>query len=187
VPLTPVKPLSSLNNSNINDPSPAAVLDENASKRIHEVLLGEEQYNYHGTYVASLIAYKNEKIELVLIQIELSKSEAISMSKLECFSQAELDKLAKLYSDPEVVRAYQNTPLSPLEKNIDELFVKYNIDFMNKQQLPMKIYHREERNHWNLGRNCASYVLSTLKILTRFSKARENKIEIESLLLNLHA
>ncbi len=40
-------------------------------EQIYDVLRGEKKYSYHGTNVASLIAYKNEKVELVLIQIEL--------------------------------------------------------------------------------------------------------------------
>ncbi len=112
--------------------SEAPVIDRAKFDRIDDVLSGEGKYIYHGTNVASLIAYKNDNVELVLIQIDLARGYEPEDGQLKCLTQSEIDRDIKLYSDPDVLRANRESPLSPDDKVVDNLFVKYNIDFSNQ-------------------------------------------------------
>ena len=114
-----------------NNTSKSSGLTGSDAKQVYKVLKGEEKFNYHGTHVASLVAYKNDNVDLVLIQKKLKVAGETSEEKINCFSQAELDKIAKIYRDPDVIKANNEAPLRGEEKNKDEVFTKYNIDFLN--------------------------------------------------------
>ena len=106
-------------------------ISEEKVKHIYNILDGEGIYNYHGTNVASLIAYNNPNVELVFIQKELAKNEEDSLNKLDCFTPEQLSKLTRLFRDPDIVRAYVNAPLDPGLSKMDRVLSDLNIDFIN--------------------------------------------------------
>lgn len=101
------------------------------SQKIIKILSGEGKYNYHGTQVASFVAYKNPNVEFVFIQIDLAKGKDEQIDKIECQTQAEIDQSTKLYKDPDVKKALEKSPLSGLEKKLDKILVKHQVDFIN--------------------------------------------------------
>jgi subtilisin family serine protease len=85
------------------------------ASEIPMVLGGEQTFDYHGTYVASLIAYKNPHVKLVLIA-----DEAIQRGdyKPTCPTAQDLDISTKLYQDADVQSAYISAPSDALTDDI---------------------------------------------------------------------
>jgi subtilisin family serine protease len=85
------------------------------SNEIPEVLEGEQTFDYHGTYVASLIAYQNPHVKLVLVA-----DESIQRAdyKPSCPSSQDIDLTIKIYQDADVQSAYVSAPADSLTDEI---------------------------------------------------------------------
>ncbi len=89
-----------------------------------------EEYSYHGTGTASLIAYKNPGVKLILVEMDLASLDGLTLS--ECTDQDRLDLFTRLYSDKDVIEAYRDKPLSEFESSINDLIEKHNVTIINK-------------------------------------------------------
>jgi len=107
--------------------APGPGLTQQAAETIQSVIMGEGTRNYHGTYVAGLIAYNNPNVELVLINITLATGDPVD----SCQTQQKIDWETRLYRDPEYLIAAKNAPLSAVEKNLYSIVRQYNFDLVN--------------------------------------------------------
>lgn len=95
---------------------------------------------YHGTHTAGLIAYQNDNVNLFVLQLPLGGFSGLSAQddSLEgrgCPKQEELDFTAKVFSDPEIIEAYINAPLSTISSQdaaIEDLIKRHKINMVNK-------------------------------------------------------
>jgi hypothetical protein len=140
----------------------ASRMSSQTSQKIIKVLQGEGEYLYHGTQVASFVAYKNSNVEFVFIQYDLAKDEDEIVDNVKCQTQEEIDQQTKLYKDPDIKKAMENSKLSPLEKKIDDLLVEHQVDFINTSfGIPVtkeleKLYAKKGCGQLKLGKNIAA-------------------------------
>ncbi len=91
----------------------------------------ESRYSYHGTATASLIAYKNPRVDLVLLNISLSSGTPAPAESAPCPKQEEFDIEAAVLSDPEVVTTFSSAPDTGAQKVISELTSAHGVKFIN--------------------------------------------------------
>jgi hypothetical protein len=106
------------------------------------ILSGEGKYNYHGTKVASLIAYNNPNVELVFVNIKLRTGEAKKVEK--CPTQQDIDWETRLYSDNEFLAAAMAQKLDAVTSQIYKMIEKYDFDFINASFGEAPVSKREQ-------------------------------------------
>lgn len=107
-------------------------LSKDIRNEIKDILTGNaENVNYHGTSVASLIAYDNPQVKLVLVQITLGSSGSDSDAS-ECPTQKSIDQFVRLLKDDEVRNAYIESPVDSVEKKLIELLKKHDVRLVNQ-------------------------------------------------------
>ena len=109
--------------------SRGTVVDVPLSSEIPVVLEGEETFDYHGTYVASVIAYQNPHVKLVLIADEAIERADYTPS---CPSQQDLDLTLSLFEDADVKSAYISAPSDSLTDEISARTREHGVTLSNE-------------------------------------------------------
>lgn len=111
----------------------AITFEDAKVEEIRKVIGGSAaNVNYHGTNTASLIAYQNPDVKLVLIQFDLrNPNDGAVDSKDDCPKQDEIDAWVKLHQDPDVLKAYMDAPLSDADAKLLEIQVKHKTTLVN--------------------------------------------------------
>ncbi|MDA9950932.1 S8 family serine peptidase [Oligoflexaceae bacterium] len=95
---------------------------------------------YHGTNTAGLIAYKNDNVNLFILQLELGGIQSIlgttsAVAESICPTQEDINFTAKLYLDADVQKAYSDASLETIsspDAAINEIIQKHRITMVNK-------------------------------------------------------
>ena len=85
----------------------------------------------HGTATAGTAAHENDAVRLVLVERPLG-DESTVMATYTCVAQADLDRFAALYGDPDVVTAAVNQPQSTLDADIDHAIATHAVGLVNE-------------------------------------------------------
>jgi subtilisin family serine protease len=106
-----------------------SVADVPLASEIPVVLEGEDSFDYHGTYVASLIAYDNPHVKLVLIaDTSIERAD----SKPSCPAQQDIDLTVSLYEEPDVKSAYLAAPSDALTDDIAARTKEHGVTLSNE-------------------------------------------------------
>jgi Subtilase family len=92
----------------------------------------DSKRNYHGTNVAGVIAYKNEDVKLVFLQIELGKAgDAVVDDEGYCPKQKDIDQWVRVYSLPKVKKTYIESPVDAVTDSLYKLAEKHKVTLVN--------------------------------------------------------
>ena len=109
-------------------------LQQNLSS-IDDVLNGEGgKYSYHGTQVASVMAFQNPNVNVLAVHIDLgapSDPDDSDSEGPECPQARELEWFARLYEDQEYFDAKVNLPVGTFERELEKLSNEHDIDIFN--------------------------------------------------------
>ncbi len=96
---------------------------------IARVLGGEDSYSYHGTWVASALAYQNPKAKFVVVN-----NEAIQRADASprCPTPEEFELELALYRDPAVRAAYAASPYEQIGEQADALVRRFGVTIVNE-------------------------------------------------------
>jgi hypothetical protein len=100
------------------------------------VLEGEDTYNYHGTWVSSLIAYQNPNVRLVFIE---NPAEPRGGTKPSCPTADELRLAIALVQDPDVRAAYVASPIDSLTEELAAMYRHHGVTLLNKSFGPLAL------------------------------------------------
>jgi hypothetical protein len=96
---------------------------------VARVVGGEESYSYHGTWVASVLAYRNPDAKFVVVNDRAIRRSDVAPS---CPSPAEFDLELSLYRDPDVRAAYAAAPYEQIGEQFDEIVRRFGVTLVNE-------------------------------------------------------
>ena len=88
-------------------------------------------FPFHGTATAGTAAHENDTVRLVLVERPLGDASMVS-SSYTCVAQADLDRFAALYGDPDVMAAYAGQPQSTLDAELDGAVAAHQVGLVNE-------------------------------------------------------
>lgn len=88
-------------------------------------------FPYHGTATAGTAAHDNDSVRLVLVERPLGDASEVTAT-YTCVAQADLDRFAALYGDPDVVLAYANQPQSSLDADLSAAMNTHAVGLVNE-------------------------------------------------------
>jgi hypothetical protein len=100
---------------------------------LYQIITGQEtESNFHGTNTSGLIAYQNDRVELILVQMELgSAGDAIINDDTECPKQDEIDLWVEAHLDDNVKEAHKKAPVSAVVSKLVEIIDEENVSLVN--------------------------------------------------------
>ncbi|HEU4533684.1 MAG TPA: S8/S53 family peptidase, partial [Polyangiaceae bacterium] len=96
---------------------------------IARVLGGEDTYSYHGTWVASVIAYQNPGVKFVVVANDAIRR---ADAPIGCPTPAEFDAELALYNDPDVRAAYVAAPYGQSSQQVDDVVRRLGVTVVNE-------------------------------------------------------
>ena len=103
-------------------------LDQNTVQTITRVLSGSGEF--HGTNTSGLIGYQNADVKLVLVEMELGGPDSPKQLG-PCPTQRSVNTWVEAHRDPEVRKAYIESPSDAMEASLDDIVKKYNVTLVN--------------------------------------------------------
>ncbi|MCU0685133.1 MAG: S8/S53 family peptidase [Polyangiaceae bacterium] len=97
--------------------------------KIIRVIGGEDTYSYHGTWVASVIAYQNPNVKFVVVANDAIRRADVAPS---CPTAADLDAEIALYNDPDVRAAYVAAPYGQASQQVDDVVRRLGVTLVNE-------------------------------------------------------
>ena len=88
-------------------------------------------FPFHGTATAGTAAHDNDSVRLVMVERPLGDASSV-VSTYTCVAQADLDRFAALYGDPDVVAAYANQPTSTLDADVNAAMAAHAVGLVNE-------------------------------------------------------
>ena len=88
-------------------------------------------FPFHGTATAGTAAHENDAVRLVLVERPLGDESTVTAT-YTCVAQADLDRFAALYGDPDVVAAAVNQPQSTLDADLDRAIATHAVGLVNE-------------------------------------------------------
>lgn len=99
--------------------------------------LEKPEPGYHGTNTAGLIARDNDKVNLVLVHMDLNSSEDSVEDSLNCKTAEMIAKYNELLADDEVKQAAIDQPPSVEEQDLSRIIDLHNVRIVNKSFGPL--------------------------------------------------
>lgn len=97
-------------------------------------------FPFHGTATAGTAAHENDTVRLVLVERSLGDESSV-VSTYTCIAQADLDRFAALYDDPDVVSAYANQPQATLDADLSKAMVTHSVGLVSESYgLPARAF-----------------------------------------------
>jgi hypothetical protein len=93
------------------------------------LILGEETYNYHGTWTSSLIAYHNPDVRIVFVA---SEDQERSDAPVTCPTEEALGRSIALSQDQDIRDAFVASPPSSYDDELAAMFRHHGVTLVNE-------------------------------------------------------
>ncbi|MBP9707438.1 MAG: S8/S53 family peptidase [Oligoflexales bacterium] len=132
---------------------------------------------YHGTNTAGLIARDNDKVNLVLVHMDLDSSEGAIEDKLDCKTADIISTLNKLLADEEVKQAAIDQPPSSEEQGLNQIIDQHNVRIVNKSFGPLT---SSTLDSFFEKKGCGDSIMSTnFRLNGQIDSKREAKLRMD--------